>query len=381
VPFLDELWSGVLVVDSAAIEREHGLAHGGTAFLLLALPQLVAAALEARVVLWAEGRDPRRALALATLCVAVCALAAALAPTAWMLGMALAVASPAAGCVCGLAEVTLIAANPGDPERVMTRWTLAGSLGDLAAPALVALATLAGSWRFALVGCALLLGTHALLVSKLARPPDAEPESSSEEPAPSPRRAPRSLWIWLAAATACTLLDEILASLAALHLETDLHATPAASAAALAAWAFGSGVGLVVTAWALGRVAPRRLLVIASLACAAVASIWPVLGDARHAAAGLFLLGFTAAPLFPLATAAAYAAVPGRAALVAALEQIFVPFEIAAPWLLGVAADRFGLRVALGLLVACPAAVVLAVAAGAVSARGKSGPTSATKSP
>lgn len=75
------------------------------------------------------------------------------------------------------------------------------------------------------------------------------------------------------------------------------------------------------------------------------------------------LVGATATPLYPLASAQAYARCPGRWGVVPVAGHLFAPFVLVLPWLLGAVADRAGTPVALALLVAQPTGlVVLAVA-------------------
>lgn len=71
-----------------------------------------------------------------------------------------------------------------------------------------------------------------------------------------------------------------------------------------------------------------------------------------------FALGAFAAPMWPLATARAYAsgAPPG---VVAAMDQLFVPIEVAAPLVVGVVADRAGLAAALLVLLVQPLVIAL----------------------
>lgn len=75
-------------------------------------------------------------------------------------------------------------------------------------------------------------------------------------------------------------------------------------------------------------------------------------------------VGATAAPLYPLAAAQAYARRPGRSGSVLAASHLFTPLGLALPWLLGTVADRAGLLVALALLVVQPLGLVALATAG-----------------
>mgnify|MGYP001494665983 CR=1 FL=1 len=354
VAFFDEAWSGVPVVDAPAIEAEHGLSHGLTALLILTMPQLLGAVLEARVLLWAHRGHAKRYAVGGLLALAVAVALAAWAPSPWILGLALALAGPASGVACALAEGALVEADPSRREVEMTRWTLAGALGDLLAPTLVAGVGVAGlGWRTAMLVVAGALGLYALWLSRreLAGLPSGEgDDGDDDDDGPQDLRSTlenRTLVWWLVGTTSCALLDEILVALAALRLRQDLHAPEAVTGFALGAWAFGAGVGLLATQWLLRHVAPRRLLVVAGVACTLASSSWLWTSSPLGVTLGIFAIGLTAAPLYPVATAQVYAACPGRPALIGAAEQVFAPIEIALPWLVGALADRVGLQWAL----------------------------------
>jgi MFS transporter, FSR family, fosmidomycin resistance protein len=361
VALLDELWTGVPTLEAPAVERDHALAHGGVALTLFVVPQLLATLAEARLLLWAERGDRRRWMGAAQAFTALGALAAALAGAPWQLALAFGVTGTAAGVVAGLAQAALVDGQPQARERAMARWTLAAALGDLGAPFLLgAVALLGGSWRAALVGLALALLVHAVLLLRAAPNPTISPAADEPEPEPTVRAAlrialgNRMLLGWLGASALCSLLDEIMVAFAMLHLRQDRGASEGEAAAAAGAWAFGCTLGLVVSERLLARVPARALLgggaLVCALACATwwMASAWPL------AALGLFVLGLGTAPLYPIAHAQCYAALPGRAVLVGVAASLFAPLELLAPWGLGVLADHHGLPVALLALGGAP---------------------------
>jgi fucose permease len=92
--------------------------------------------------------------------------------------------------------------------------------------------------------------------------------------------------------------------------------------------------------------------VVSYLAWLAAPNLW-------LSAAGMLLVGATASPLYPIVTAQAYAALPGRSGTVNAAGHLFTPLAMALPWLLGRLADRAGTMAALLVLVAEPLAIFL----------------------
>jgi hypothetical protein len=71
------------------------------------------------------------------------------------------------------------------------------------------------------------------------------------------------------------------------------------------------------------------------------------------------LTGLGAAPWYTIAQAQAYAALPGRSGTVRALQAIFAPIEIAAPLLIGVVAERWGIQAGVTMFLVAPILVLL----------------------
>ena len=66
--------------------------------------------------------------------------------------------------------------------------------------------------------------------------------------------------------------------------------------------------------------------------------------------------------MYPICAARAYATRPQRPGLVAALDQIYTPFPLLAPLLIGLLADEIGLFVALAVLILEPVGILVIVA-------------------
>jgi predicted MFS family arabinose efflux permease len=296
---------------------------------------------------------------------AISAALVALASDPFCLALAEGMAGVASGCAVGLAQATLVDANPHQRERVLTRWAMLGVVGDLAAPAMIAGAgAVSIGWRgtYLLVGAAMALWAAALCRVRFpgrAAPPADDPD---RDPAPpgslfaSLRLALRNrrLLAWLLGVMLCDLLDEILVLFASIHLRDALGAGQTARSLILGGFVGGGALGLVVCDRLLGKVAPLRLLSLSAGACAVLYLAWVAAPTLWLSAPLLAAVGFTAAPLYPLAQAQAYAALPGRSGAVAASQHLFSPITMAAPALLGWVADHHGTGAALLLLVVQP---------------------------
>jgi MFS transporter, FSR family, fosmidomycin resistance protein len=365
VAVVDEFASGVLPATSIDVARDlavpAGLAAGGiiTAFHVLAI------FVEMPLLAWSERVSARRfsAASLAVLALVTCAAALATGPIG--LAVCLALYGPASGCALSASEGVLVESRPELRERTLTRLNLAGALGDLAVPLLLGgLAWVGFGWRVALASAATvaaLLATVHACATALDRPVPTESDDDDEPPSvlAALRFAfgNRRLLAWSVAVALTSLLDELLVAFAMIRLE---HASPLARALAVGAWTAGVLLALVVLERWADHVDSRKVL----LASAAVAAISLVVlacsSDVLIASAALFVLGVGTSALHPLASARAYAALPGRPALVNAVAAAFIPFDAFAPLVLGALALWLGTPAAILAILIAPAGIAVA---------------------
>jgi MFS family permease len=301
-----------------------------------------------------------------TFAMALAAIGAALAPGVHSFAVAAAVGAVASGCAVATAQATLIDAYPDDRERMMTRWTMWGMAGDLAAPGLIAaLGAASIGWRgaYLVVGVLIFAWAIGLTRTRFVTPPSVAAKAEEEH-------APLlgSLWLalrnrrllaWLFGASLCDLLDEILVVFASLHLRDELGAGQTTRAALLGGFVVGAALGLVITDRLLRRMDPLRLLAMSGVACGARYLAWIVAPTLWLSAALLVAVGATAAPLYPITMAQAFAALPGRSGAVQAASHLFTPLSMSLPLLIGWTADRHGTGPALIALAAEPVGLAI----------------------
>ena len=368
VELLDELYSGVPSVGSAEIHADFAASYQTMAWALLLAPALLALLLEPVLFVLAD-RYPRKWFVCGgLLAMSAAAFVAAAAPSVPVLAVAIAISVVASGCGVALSQATLIDAQPEARERVLARWALLGTAGDLAAPVLMAgLAAVALGWRtgFAIVGAATLVWAVLLTRQRFPAPVACE-DGDEEEPglwaALLAALRNRRLLFWLGATALCDLMDEILVVFAALYLRDHLDAGPIARSVVFVAFVAGGALGLAVTDRLLARVAPLRLLAGSSVACAVLYVAWLAAPVVWLSALLMVAVGLTVAPLYPIALAQAYAALPGRSGTVNAAGHVFTPLSLALPLLLGWIADHVGLIAALALLIVQPVGIALCAA-------------------
>jgi MFS family permease len=357
---------------SPGIRATFDTSYAATAGVVLLVPMLVALVLDPLVFLAAD-RWPRPWFVRGgLLAMALAAFAAALAPGPVTLSLAIALSLVGGTASTGLGQATLVDLNPHGRERILARWTLLGLIGDLTGPALLALIAWMGlGWRagFATVGVLLAAWGLAALQPFPAPPTDPQAEKDGDGDAKPGLLAAlkvalgnRRLMLWLGVSVLCDLLDEILVVFASLHLRDKLNAGPTVRAVVLGAFAVGGLIGVLVTERLLLRQAPLRLLTWLGGLCAASYLAWMAAPNWWLSALGMLLVGTTAAPLYPITIAQAYAALPGRSGTVNAAGHVFAPVTLALPWLLGLLADRAGTQAALLVLVLEPIGIGIVAA-------------------
>jgi MFS family permease len=387
----------VPIVGAPQLDRE---VTGGMLLLVATLftgPGLIGLVFE-MVALAATDRVGRRTMLVgALLTMAVCAWLMAGAAHPALLSLAFGVWGIASGVATGLGQAALVSRDP-EPERAMARWGIAAEMGDLLAVLLVVgLEAGSTSWRVALVLTSLLPLLDGLVLAfspsltegvveeerrgsdrgaaTQAQTPgrDADQEELSAE-VPSPERPvdiEEPFWTalrdaitdwrllaWLLAAASCTLMDEIVVVLASLHL-TSVGASPWLRGIEIGAMALGGMGGLALTERYVSSWGSRPVLLLSAALTVGSFLGWLAAGTSPLGVGLAVLFGAGVGPMYPLAKAAAYARCPGRPGLVGALDRLFYPLDLAAPVLLGLLSDSYGLQVALLALLVQPLTVAL----------------------
>ena len=345
------------------IQVSFGLSYTTVSGLVLVAPLVVGLLLEPPLYLLAD-RYPRRWFVCGgLLAMGLALIIAGLATSVWVFALAMAGWYVGSGCGVGLSQATLIDSDPERGERLMTRWTLLGSIGDLAAPLLVAgLAWLAIGWRGAFVIGGALVVLWSLVMRAQSFPGDARAGDPGEDMAVVSLRSAlrnRRLIVWLFGCWLCELMDEILVVFASLHLRDELGVGPATQALVLGCFTVWSMLGLALVERYLSRHDPLRVLQVAAAACALTYLLWLTTTSIAASATLLFVVGLTCAPLYPIAMAQAYRALPGASGTVHAVGNVFMPATVVLTLGLGWLADHIGLAFTLMVLVLQPLGLYL----------------------
>ncbi len=395
MPLLDELATGVVPASAGDIARDLVIPGGLAAGAIITAYHALALFVETPLLAWSERVSPRWFSVACLTVLALATLGAALATSPIALALALIVYGPASGGALSVAEGLLVESRPAERERTLARLNLSGALGDLGVPiVLAALAWLGLGWRPAMVvmaGVAMLLALVHARSREIERMldregaesragtgsgTDADSDSGSgsasgagaadadsdSDPAPSVLAALRlafgtpALLRWALAITLTSLLDEVLVAFAVVRLDA---ASSLERALAVGAWTVGVLGGLVLLERWIDRLDARRVLLgacaLAATALIAIASS----DDVAVAFPAMLVLGAATSPLHPLVSARAYAALPGRPALVNAVSSALAPIDAIMPLLLAAIALYAGPTFALLAIGIAPLGIAL----------------------
>jgi MFS transporter, FSR family, fosmidomycin resistance protein len=357
IDFFDELASGLPAAGAPELRAELGAGVAALTVAIFTTPLVLSLLVDVPLLLWAERRPRGKMIALGLFGMGLSLVAAGMATSVLGFGLAFALFAPASGLACGLAQASLMDAEPDRREQNMAAWTFAGTLGDLFAPLAIAGAVLAtGGHRLAWWTIGLALMAAAPLLAMRALPGGPAPSDDGAAPEPWQRALRnRKLLLWLAGVGLCGLLDEIYGAYAALSLRDRFPLDPSVVTKALTACTVGALLGLFVLQRLLASVSPARLLALSCVGSIVAHLAWLGSSSVTAAVGWMGVVGAFVSWQYPLAQAQAYRAAADRSGLVAALSPAVTGFELAAPLLLGLVAERWGLGVALAVLLVQPA--------------------------
>ncbi len=364
IEFFDELVFGFLVSALPVLRTALGLGYAQVG-LLLGLPAVFNLVLEP--VLLLVGDTPRRKALMVgggiALAVALGVMASARGFQALLIGLVL--AFPASGAFVTLSQASLMDRSHGREPQAMARWTLAGSLGNLVGPLLLAAGlALGASWRWGFAGlavCGLLLtfGVGRMAAMSLDRPREAIAGLLRGLRA----IATPGVLRWVGLLKISDLMLDILLGYAALYL-TDVVGLGPARASLVMAGLMAAGLMADFAAVPLLERVSGRVVVRVSSALVIVLFTGMLLVPEPLAKVTLLLttrlvtLGW-----YPVLQGEAYASAGGRSATLMALVSVAGVVDGGLAWAIGWTAGLAGLPAAMALMLAAPFSLLLFVPA------------------
>jgi FSR family fosmidomycin resistance protein-like MFS transporter len=365
IEFIDELTFTVEGAALPVIRSDLALSYAQIG-ILLGAASFSAGVLEPAIMLLGDTRWRRALILGGGLAVAGTLGGIAIARGFPPILVAFALGSPASGAFVSLSQATLMDLNPGRQPHAMARWTLAGSLGNLIGPLLLAGVLFAGlSWRWAFAGLA---AASLLLVGLLARRhfPAGLPNHRQVDGADLLRGLWRAvtnhhLLRWFVLLEFSDLLLDRFVLFVPLYF-TDVVGVSAAQASLVASLLLLSGLaGDFLTVRLLERMPGRRLVSISAGMVAIVYALWLLVPGLPAKLGLLVLVGVGRLGWYAVLQAEAYATLPDRSGTVMAVNALTAFAGGAVSAGLGLAAERMGLGGAMWLLLAGPIALLLFV--------------------
>jgi MFS transporter, FSR family, fosmidomycin resistance protein len=283
----------------------------------------------------------------------------AVSPTFVVLLAAFVLQYPSSGAFVSLSQASLMDLEPDRREHNMARWTLAGAVGALAGPFLVAtFAWLGFGWRPLFLAFALLALGLVLLVWRA-------PAGETGKERPRIHAALRALgqwevfrWVFLLELSDL-LLDVFLAFLALYFVDVE-DTSHVVGGIAVGVWTGAFLVGSAAAIPFLRRFDGLRYLRGSSVVSGVLFAAFLALPSPNVKLVLVAALGFVNAGWYPVLKARLYDALHGASALVLTVGALF-PLNAVLPLAIASLAERFGLGVALWLLLAAPVALLLLV--------------------
>jgi MFS transporter, FSR family, fosmidomycin resistance protein len=359
VELLDELVFGAREAAWPLIRNDVDLSYAEVG-LLLSVPAYAGIAVEPVVGVLGDTRW-RRAIVVGGGVAFAGALALAAAASAFaLLLVAFVVLFSSSGAFVSLSQATVMDLEPGRREQNMARWSVAGGIGAVVGPlALTVFVAVGLGWRELFAAFAVL--SLVVLVVAMRQTP-ALPHLHADRPAIRAALAAlrrREVLRWLVLLEMCDLMLDVLLGFVALYFVDEVGARAGVGGLAVATWTAAGlvgGLGIVVL---LRRVSGLRYLRFSALAGIALYSAFLLVPGEGAKLALLALLGLASAGWYSIPKARLYAAMPGQSGASIALSSIAGLIGATAPLLVALVANRYGLDVAMWILLAGPIALLL----------------------
>lgn len=372
IEFFDELHYGVMNAALPWLRAELSLSYEQVG-LLLGLPGIIGTFIEPVIMLLGDTSLRKRLILGGGIAVVAALVMTAGAQSFIPVLVAMVLSFPASGAFVTLAQATLMDLNPGREPHMMARWTVAGSLGNLLGPLLLAGIFAVGlSWRYGYGGLAL-LGVVLVVLVALTRFPQRPITQDGD--GRRIRSLLRGLWDtlrnpnllrWIALLEFSDLLLDVFTGYAALYF-ADVVGLNAAQVSLL--------LGVMMLVSLLSDLAlipllerfPGRMIVRLSAGAAALLYVsWLAAPWTWAKITLVILIKLSTLGWYQVLQGEAYAAAPGRSGTVMAINSLVGPISGAMIWFIGWFAGWAGLSSAMWLLLAGPVALVLFVPAPAV---------------
>jgi FSR family fosmidomycin resistance protein-like MFS transporter len=360
IELLDELVFGAREAAWPAFRAELDLSYTQIG-LLLSVPTYSSALLEPVFGVLGDSRWRRAVVVAGGIGMATALALVAAAPGFVVLLVAFALLFPSTGAFVSLSQATLMDLEPERRELNMTRWSIAGGVGAFAGPLLLVLFTAIGAgWRglfgtfavLALALTALAAATHSRVQAHAGRP--------SLRTALAALRRPL-VARWLVLLEFADLLLDVLLGYVALYLVDEAGASAQVGGLGVAVWTGAGLVGGLGVIVLLRRVDGLRYLRASAVATLVLFPAFLLVHGAPAKLVLLAVVGLATAGWYSIPKARLYDALSGQSGAALTLGSVAGLIAGTFPLAIGLVAERYGIDVALWVLVAGPIVLLLGV--------------------
>jgi FSR family fosmidomycin resistance protein-like MFS transporter len=365
IEFLDELVFGVTDAAWPFIQTELRLNYTQIG-ILLTVPGLFSSIVEPFLGILGDVWRRRLLILGGGFCFVLALLLTSLSASFLLLLLSFTLFYPASGAFVSLSQASLMDRDPARHDHNMARWTFAGSLGVVAGPPLLVGLTAVGfGWRGVFLSLAFLAGIVLILAWRRipADPIHLQAWPSFSGVFTGLRAAWKALGQpgvlrWLVLLEFSDLMLDVLLGFLALYFHGVVGLSETQAAGAVFVWLAVGLLGDFLLIPLLERVDGLRFLrwsVVLELLLFPAFLLTPA-PALKLVLVGL--LGFFNSGWYAILKGRLYSALPGRSGTVMALDNLFGLLGGLLPFGIGLAADAFGLPIAMWFLLAGPLALL-----------------------
>ncbi len=374
IEFFDELHYGVQGAAFPYIKNDLGLTYA-QAGILLGLPGLLGSIFEPLIMLAGDTSLRKSLVILGGSSLVGVVILLGMAQTFPVALFAMTISFLASGAFVTLSQATLMDLNPSREPQMMARWTLTGSMGNLAGPLLVAAVFTQGlSWRVSYWILAVPAFTLTLLLLTSRFPP--RQQRLVDRVHPGEAEAPSSLLIglwqavrnthlmrWLILLNFSDLLLDVFLSYSALYFSDVVGLAPTQVAFMMSALMAAGLLANILLIPILEKVDGRRLVRLTAWIVGVGYAAWLLTPWVWSKIVLALALRLSTLGWYEVLQGEAYAALPGRSGTVMAINSITGLLDSALVWMVGWVAGQIGLQGAMWLLLAGPLSLILFIPA------------------
>jgi FSR family fosmidomycin resistance protein-like MFS transporter len=368
IEFLDELVFGVIETAWPLIRTDLNLSYTQIG-LLLSVPGILAAFIEPFIGILGDVWRRRLLILAGGVFFTLALFSISISFSFLFLLLAFIILNPSSGALVNLSQANLMDSAPERHEQNMARWTFAGSLGVLTSPLLLGLFVYLGlGWRgtYALLTA---ISTAFVLIAIRYLPADKKntPFPSFTEVFNGFKAAFQALrrkevWRWLLLLEFADLMLDVVFSFLALYFVDVVGVNETQAGIAVTIWLV---MGLLTDLFFIPIVdrlkdTIRYLRTTAFFEAFAFVAFLLIPGFLPKIFL-IILVNILNTGWYPILQGRLYSSLPGQSASIMAIGAVTDPLAKLLPLLIGILADRFGLGIAMWLLLLGPLALLISL--------------------